>query len=267
MEDFTKAKGMIPAQRRRDILKQIAAHGSSTIAELSQRYGVSEMTIRRDLKALEEHGQIQYTHGGAVAVDGLQQEQRYAAKAQLNIAQKQRIAQYAAAHFVQDHAVIILESGTTVAAMVPYLSTKEHLTIVTNGLNTANALRGLLSTSTVISTGGILRDISFTFVGPVAEGFFQQFYARTLFLSGIGFTLDAGLTDPQMIDTQVKKAMIGAADRVVVLLDSSKFGVKSFTRVIQAGEIDVLITDAAAPAPILAELRRMGVDVHVVGSA
>lgn len=255
---------MIPAQRRRDILRLIAAQGSSTIAELSRKYGVSEMTIRRDLRALEENGQLQYAHGGAVAVQSFQQEQRYAAKAQLNIMQKQCIAQYAAAHFVDDHDVIILESGTTVAAMVPYLTEKEGLTIVTNGLNTSNALRQLLSSATIICTGGILRDVSYTFVGPVAEGFFQQFYARKLFLSGIGFTLETGLTDPQMIDTQVKKAMIAAADQVIVMLDHSKFGVKSFTRVISAGEIDVLITDAEAPASMLDELRRMGVDVRVV---
>jgi DeoR/GlpR family transcriptional regulator of sugar metabolism len=259
---------MIPAQRRRDILKVIAVEGASSILELSQKYGVSEMTIRRDLKTLEEEGQLQYTYGGAVALVNkpFQSETDYQAKAALNTDTKTRIAAYAAEHFVEHNDIIVLEPGTTVTGMVPFLAGKEHLTVVTNGLHTTNALQSLLKNATVICTGGILRDISFTFVGPVAEGFFQQFYARKLFLSGIGFTLEAGLTDPQMIDTQVKKAMIAHSDQVIVLVDSSKFGVKSFTPVMQAHEIDVLITDDGAPAAYVDELRAMGVDVHIVGA-
>ncbi len=257
---------MIPEQRRRDILRVIADQGSSSIIELSQKYGVSEMTIRRDLKALEENGQLQYTYGGAVALPpkAIQPETNYLAKARLNIQQKTRIARYAAEHFVDDHDIIVLEPGTTVTGMVPFLAAKQGLTVVTNGLYTANALQNIVAGATVICTGGILRDVSFTFVGPVAEGFFQQFYARKLFLSAIGFTPETGLTDPQMIDTQVKKAMIARSDRVIVLLDSSKFGVKSFTPVIATGEIDVLITDEGAPAAMLAEARDLGVDVRVV---
>jgi DeoR/GlpR family transcriptional regulator of sugar metabolism len=257
---------MIPAQRRRDILKVITAEGSSTVLELSQKYGVSEMTIRRDLKALEEDGQLQYTYGGAVTVPAkaVQPESNYLAKVRLNIDQKTRIARYAVEHFVDDQDIIVLEPGTTVTAMAPFLADKRDLTVVTNGLYTANALQSIVSNATVICTGGILRDVSYTFVGPVAEGFFQHFYARKLFLSAIGFTLEAGLTDPQMIDTQVKKAMIAHTDCVIVLLDSSKFGVRSFTPVMQASDIDVLITDEGAPDLVVDELQQMGIDVRVV---
>jgi DeoR/GlpR family transcriptional regulator of sugar metabolism len=255
---------MIPAQRRQDILKLITNQGSGAIAELSSRYGVSEMTIRRDLKALEQEGYVRVTHGGAVHVGAQRGEPLYAAKRLENIAQKDRIAHYAASHFVDDDDIIILESGTTVTSMVKFLTAKQRLTVVTNGLFTTYELRSLLSNATVICTGGILRDVSFTFVGPVAERFFHEFYARKLFLSAIGFTPESGLTDPQMIDTQVKKAMIQAADQVIVLIDSSKFGVRSFTPVISANEIDVLITDEGAPDSMLSALRREGIDVHVV---
>ena len=258
---------MIPEQRRQDILKVVSSQGAGTISELSERYGVSEMTIRRDLQSLEKEGHLKYTHGGAIVMpkDALRTEPRYEAKKRQNRIQKAQIAGYAVARFVADNDIIILESGTTVTAMVPHLAGKENLTVVTNGLFTTNELRSLAPQSTVICTGGILREMSFTFVGPVAERFFHEFYARKLFLSGIGFTLDAGLTDPQMIDTQVKKAMIASADQVIVLVDSSKFGVKSFTRVIAAYDADILITDSGAPPEIIEDLRNHDVDVHVVG--
>lgn len=256
---------MIPEQRRQDILKLVSSQGSGTITELSKRYGVSDMTIRRDLQALEKEGHLKYTHGGAIILqkDGLRAEPRYEAKTRQHLTQKAEIARYAA-HFVTDNDIIILESGTTVTAMVPHLAGKENLTVVTNGLFTTTELRTLAPASTVICTGGILRGVSFTFVGPLAERFFAEFYARKLFLSGLGFTLDAGLTDPQMIDTQVKKAMIASADQVIVLVDSSKFGVKSFTRVIAAYDADILITDNAAPREIIEDLRSHGVDVRLV---
>lgn len=258
---------MIPAQRRQDILKVVSSQGSGTIPELSERYGVSEMTIRRDLQALEKEGHLIYTRGGAIISpnDKLRAEPRYQEKKHQYTAQKAEIARYAA-QLVTDNDIIILESGTTVTAMVQHLVGKENLTIVTNGLHTINELRKLLPQSTVICTGGILREVSFTFVGPVAERFFHELYARKLFLSGIGFTLDSGLTDPQMIDTQVKKAMIASADQVIVVIDSSKFGVKSFTTVIGAYDIDILITDDGVPTQFVEDLRDHGVDVRVVSA-
>ncbi len=255
---------MIPAQRRRDILKLIAAQGSGTITELSQKYGVSEMTIRRDLKALDEEGRLKYTRGGAIHVGTVPAELHYTAKQQLNMPLKQRIARYAATYLVEDDDVIILEPGTTATAMVPYLADKEALTVVTNGLYTANELRSLLPKVTVICTGGILRDVSSTFVGPLAERFFREFYAQKLFLSGTYFTLEAGLTDPQMMDTQVKQAMVEAADCVIALIDSTKFGLKSLATVLGAYDMDVLVTDDGAPPDVLEQLRQRGVDVRVV---
>lgn len=260
-----KRPAMFPVQRRQEILKIIKTQGTGAIPELSNRFGVSEMTIRRDLQALEKDGFLRYTRGGAVIQGGetLQSELGYTTKKLLNSVQKQCIARYAAEHFVDDNDIVVLEPGTTVTAMASFLTTKTNLTVVTNGLYTTNELQGLLPHSTVICTGGILRDVSHSFVGPLAERFFSEFYAGKLFLSGVGFTLEAGLTDPQMIDTQVKKAMINAVDEVILLIDSSKFGVKSFTQVIGAYDVDVLITDEAAPQAILGELSAHGIDVRI----
>jgi len=259
---------MIPAQRRRDILQVIGSQGSSSISDLSTRYGVSEMTIRRDLKTLEDEGHVKMTHGGAIYAPPAgsitpQAEPTYAAKKTAYTLQKERIAQYAAQHFVADNDIIALEAGTTVGAMVPFLVGKRNLTVVTNGLRTTNLLQAHLSDANIICTGGILRSLSSTFVGPTAEQFFHDNHIRKVFLSGIGFTLDAGLTDPQMIDTQVKKAMMVATEQIIVIIDSSKFGVKSFTQVIAAHAIPILVTDEQSPLSMLDELSEAGVKVHI----
>jgi DeoR/GlpR family transcriptional regulator of sugar metabolism len=257
-----------PTERRQQIIKDIDILGDNVIPRLSRKYGVSEMTIRRDLKALEETGLIKRTYGGAVRwpLAGTDPQLQPRDKRQtLAAAQKLLIARYAAEQFVTDHDIIILEGGTTATAMAQYLAAKEDLTVVTNGIATAEELRRSLPLSAaIIATGGILRPESSTCVGPVAERFFGEFHANRLFLSATGLTLDAGITDPKMLETQVKRAMIASAREVIMLMDGSKFGVRSLMRVIAFDEIHALITDEAAPPEQIAELRSRGVNVIVV---
>jgi DeoR/GlpR family transcriptional regulator of sugar metabolism len=258
---------MLALHRRQLILADINHLGAVTISKLSTRFAVSEMTIRRDLKLLEDSGYIERTHGGAVrALDGrvkshlIVREMRQ----QLATEQKARIARYAAQHFAADGETIILEGGTTVTAMVDYLKDKQDLTVVTNGLYITNELQRLLSpNANIICAGGILRPGSSTFVGPVVERFFREFHANKLFLSATGLTLEAGITDPHMLETQVKKAMIASASKVIMLLNSSKFGVRSLMTVMNLDEIDVLITDSDSPPEMVEEIRARGVDVRI----
>jgi DeoR/GlpR family transcriptional regulator of sugar metabolism len=255
---------MLPAQRRQQILEDIRRNGVGLIVNLSQKYGVSEMTIRRDLTTLEKEGYVKRTHGGAIPSNASDVEPRYVLKQKVCASQKACIAAYAAQNFVKDGEVIILEGGTTVTCMVNYLAGIQDLTVVTNGLQTSNELQSLLPHTTVICTGGILREISSTFVGPVAERFFKEFHANKMFLSTTGLTLDAGLSDPNMLEIQVQKAMIAAAEEVVLLIDSSKFGVKSLMTVMGIDEVKTLITDDKAPSDMVHTLRERGIDVHIV---
>lgn len=266
-----------PAQRRQQILSDIG-HGQShtdgnLIPRLSEKYDVSEMTIRRDLKALEKDGLIKRTWGGAIlwppgrtsaARDEpfvLSRERRR----QLHQECKEAIARRAAEKWVRDGDILIMEGGTTVAAMAQFLAPYKELTVVTNGLAGADRLqRCLPSDATIICTGGILRPESSTFVGPVAEHFFREFHGRRLFLSATGFTLEMGLTDPRMLETQVKRAMIASVDEVIVLLDSSKFGVKSLMTVLEPQHISCLITDDAAPPDLLKQLSDLDVQITTV---
>ncbi len=252
---------MLPAQRLQYILQDLTEYGSGTIAELSEKYGVSEMTIRRDLKQLEDQGYIRRTFGGAVTTNGL--EPRYSAKQSVQAEAKQQIARYAAEHFVTDNDVIILEGGTTVTMMAAYLSAYHNLTIVTNGLFTLYELRTLLPKHTVISTGGMLRDVSFTLVGPTTEAFFGQFHANRVFLSATGWDARAGFSDPNMLETSVKRAMLRSAETSVMLLDSSKLGTKSLSTFVDADTPVTVVTDSHARDEHLALLRASGLDVRI----
>ena len=257
-----------PTERRQQIIKDIDVLDDNVIPRLSRKYGVSEMTIRRDLKALEETGLIKRTYGGAVrwplAIPDPQLQPRDKRQA-LAAAQKMLIARYAAEELVADDDIIILEGGTTATAMAPHLSEKDDLTVVTNGTATAEELRRHLPLSaTIITSGGILRPESSTCVGPVAERFFGEFHANRLFLSATGLTLDEGITDPKMLETQVKRAMIASAREVIMLMDSSKFGVRSLMRVLAFHEVHQLVTDEGAPPDQVAALRARGLAVVIV---
>ncbi len=257
-----------PTERRRQIVKDIEILGDNVVPRLSRKYGVSEMTIRRDLKALEEHGVIKRTYGGAVRWPASVPEAQLLARDKrqtLATAQKNLLARYAAETLVAPDDIIIMEGGTTVTAMAPYLTEKEELTVVTNGIATAEELRRHLPLSaTIISTGGILRPESSTCVGAVPERFFEEFHANRLFLSATGLTLEAGLTDPKILEIQVKRAMAQAAREVILLLDSSKFGVRSMMRVLDLEAIHTLVTDDGAPTAIVEALRARGIVVVLI---
>jgi DeoR/GlpR family transcriptional regulator of sugar metabolism len=258
---------MLPPQRRQQILEDIAHLGVGLVPVLSEKYGVSEMTIRRDLKALEEDGHVKRTHGGAMRRMAKVPEGRIIAREnrqKLYAPQKAAIACYAAQALITDGDILILEGGTTVTGVVPYLTERHDLTIVTNGLDTTNQLHHLMHPSTtIICAGGILRPEASTFVGPVAERFFQEFHANRVFLSATGLTLRTGVTDPSMLETQVKRAMLASASEVVMLLDSSKFGVKSLMTVMDLDQINVLVTDEGCPEEMADGLRALGVDLRI----
>lgn len=257
-----------PHERRQQILKDIDLLNDDMIPTLSQKYSVSEMTIRRDLRALEETGLIRRTHGGAVRWPQSIDQPAVVAREKrqmLATAQKSAIARYAARELVSDRDIIVLEGSTTVTEMVPYLTDRQNLTVVTNSLFTAEELRRRMPHSaTLLCAGGILRPESSTFVGPLAERFFRELHVNRLFLSASGLTLREGITDPQMLETQVKRVMIESAGEVIVMIDSTKFGTRSLTRVIGFPEITLLITDEDAPTEILQGLRDHGVRVAVV---
>lgn len=255
---------LLTEQRREQIAALVERTGTATTDELVNQFGVSLMTVWRDLTWLEEAGKLRRIRGGATRLDRhAEAEPFYVSKQVLNHAKKERIARYAAQHFIQDGDIIFMEAGTTVAAMARHLPTFRQLTVVGNGLGTMNELAKQLPGITVFCCGGLLREVGLTFVGPQAEAYFRQVNARTCFLSATGITTTEGVTDPNLLEIQVKRAMAHSADRVVLLMDSTKFGMRSLSRIFDLREVDVLVTDDEAPIATLEEIRKLGVDVHV----
>lgn len=256
---------MLPEARRRAILSHLAQAGSGTIVDLSVRYHVSTMTIRRDLRVLQRSGVVTMTHGGAVYDgDAFQQNTtHHIQRATINSAEKRAIGRYVAANFVDDQDVLFLDSGTTVRAIVPHLREKANLTIASNSIRTIESLFRFLPTSDIFCTGGLLSTGAQSFVGPAAERFFDEIFARKAFISGISFSLQTGLADSQMLDTAVKKAMIRAAGHSIVVLDSSKLGTTAMVQVLAAAEIRTLVTDDGIADDMRQGIVEAGIDLHV----
>ena len=253
---------ILTEQRRTIIADLVAQQGSVTAEELGKRFAVSHMTIYRDLKVLEGDSKLRFVRGGAVRGQTDPSEPIYSSKRRVHKKQKELIAAYAAKHFIQNGDFVILEAGTTASLMVKHLRHK-HLTVMTNGLETVNEAASLLPELTVMCSGGILRDVSHTFVGPQAEQFFREMRCKTLFLGASGLTIEHGITDPNPLEIQVKRAMAESVDQVVLLLDSSKFGLRSTSLLLPVTQIHTLITDAGAPQDDVDGLRALGVDVRI----
>lgn len=257
--------GKLLTELRRDrIAEMVDQRGQVTSDELAQALEVSPMTIWRDLGSLEVAGRLRRVRGGAARIDRrADAEPLFVSKQVVNCDRKETIARYAAEHYVDDGDIIFIEAGTTALAMVKYLARCEHLTVIGNGLGIMNELARLLPGVTVYGCGGMLRPTGLTFVGPQAEEFFRHVNARTCFLSATGLSFPEGLTDVNLLEIQVKRAMAASASRVVLLMDSTKFGIKSLAKVIELEGGQTLVTDAGAPEDTVARLAALGVEVHI----
>lgn len=254
---------MIKHKRKQEIVNYLVKHGSASVAKLASMCSVSPMTIRRDLDELSTEGIVERTHGGAIYVTS-HSEVPFEVKASRGSIVKNCLAEFAVKKFVSDKMVVALEGGTTIGCISKHLRPFKGLTILSNGLNSIANLKGLDSSSSVICTGGIVRWVNYTVVGPLATTFFSTFNADVGFFSAIGFTLKDGFTDADVLESQARRAMAEACSKVVLVIQSSKFGTRSALKTFDIEDVDALVTDSGAPPEIVDELRRKGVEVHIV---
>lgn len=249
-------------QRRAQIVDLTKKQGAVRVADLAELFQVSEVTIRNDLVQLEKEGVLTRDRGGAVNVGSTRDVRSLLAveqRAHIQTDEKQRIAK-AAAQLVEPGDTIVMDAGTTVVEMAPYLANVGSLTVVTNALNVALEMAAQ-TTARIILLGGTFSRESTSTLGSLAEQTLGELLVQKAFLGTQAFDLDHGFTDTTLEIAQVKRAMIRSARRVVLLTDSSKLGRSGFIKVAPLSAVQTLITDNALPTEAKHAIERMGVEV------
>jgi DeoR family transcriptional regulator of aga operon len=258
-----KTLRLLVEERRRRILELLDKQERATVDELADRFGVSTVTIRGDLDVLADSGSLVRSHGGALKrLD--HQDVPIAVKETLHHGEKVRIG-HAAARLIRDGETIILDSGTTtaeIARQLKFLKLKS-LTVITNALNIAMELANLPYIR-VIMIGGILRQMSYSTVGPQAEQILRALNADRLFLGVDGLDPDVGLTTPDVLEAQLNAVMIRVSREVIAVADSSKFFRRSLSLIAELSEVSRVITDEGADPQLVAALRDRNIEVMVV---
>jgi DeoR/GlpR family transcriptional regulator of sugar metabolism len=253
-----------PSERRQAVLRRLTTRGEVGFADLAEEFGVSEMTIRRDLETLEADGLARRVRGGAISVVSSSYEPPFAVRATTASEAKTAIGATAAG-LVNDGDTVIVDVGTTTMELARALHGRRGLTVVTASLPVAAEL-GADPDIRVVVTGGQVRPGELSLTGGMAEDAFTTMNCDLAFIGVAGICVAPGLTEYNPDDARVKRAAIAAARRTIVVADSSKLGRVAFSTVAPLSAIDVLVTtvlsDLGAPATqALWEIASAGVDV------
>ncbi|MFJ6791602.1 DeoR/GlpR family DNA-binding transcription regulator [Streptomyces angustmyceticus] len=255
---------MYAPERQQEILRLAREGGRVDVLSLAEEFQVTAETVRRDLKALDRAGLVRRVHGGAIPAGRLDFEPDLAERDAVAADEKQRIARAALAELPGGEGAgsgsVILDAGTTAVRLAAEIPLEAELTVVTHGLPVAARLAdhpGL----TLHLVGGRIRRRTRAAVDDWALRAYREINADVLFLATNGFSLDGGLTTPDLAEAAVKRALIAAARRVVLLADSAKFGQQHFARFGELSDVDLLITDTGLSPDDALALERAGMEV------
>ena len=244
--------------RQKEILEILSGDWSTSVAQISEKFDVSSVTIRNDLDVLAENGFIVRTRGGAVPAINrsiLQRQKQF-------VEEKNRIAK-AAAEIIQDGDHIMVSAGTTTALIGKYLPGKQNLKIVTNSIMLLQYAR-INSSLDITLVGGEYRTDAEALVGPIALRELEQFHVKIAFLGTDGFSLDNGMTANLVEVSEVVKQMAARAERNIFLADSSKFGRAGFAHIQPITKTSAIITDSNLTQNSKSLLEENGVSVTLV---
>ena len=254
---------MFATERRRRILEHVRRHGTADLRDLAEVADASEVTVRRDLRVLEEQGLIARHRGGAAA---LQEPRTASTEPEYTAEPPARPEQVAiarlAATLVQRGDAIAIGAGTTAQQLAATLVDATDLTVVTNSLLVGEVL-GRARDVSVVMTGGSLRGSTYGLVGSGAEQSFADLRVRRAFVSGDGLTAGWGLSTSDLAEAGVDRAIAEAAHEVLVLADHTKLGTDAPFQSVPIERIAHLVTDDGADPAALAALQAAGVQVHV----
>lgn len=251
------------ADHRRDlILDALAKGGQCRVSDLAQQFSLSPMTVRRDLQVLEEQGRLRRVHGGAVLVDS---EVDYPLRAREGQTQKQRIG-HRAAGLIADGMVVYLDSGTTAMELARRirdgLPGVSQLSIVTHGVNLAMELAGHPAYDVHLIGGELYRNGLAT-VGPVAISQVGQLHFDLFFMGARGVDLEAGWTNANQLETQLKLVAIERSRQVCALADSTKWGERGFVSIAPFDKVSSWVCDADLPAAARSAAADAGIELLI----
>jgi len=248
--------------RHKLILSKLNADGFVNVNDLSEEFNVSLVTIRKDLKLLEEKKLLFRSHGKAIPINPYITENHVEIKEKIKAKEKNKIAK-AAAKTLEPQDSIIIASGTSVIEFARRIKPVEGLTVLTASLSTALILSKNKEID-VMQLGGMVRPSSASVVGPIGEKMLAEFTFTKLFLGVDGIDLDYGLTTTNLMEASLNKEMIKSSQKIIVLADSSKFNKKGFGRICELNEVDQIITDSGIDENTKRRLLEMGVELTVV---
>ena len=257
----------MPAELRRDrMLSLVREREFMRVSDLSRIFGISEVTVRADLAFLADESLVQRVHGGAIVRDTeLAVERTFEEALDEFAAEKAGIGRYAAG-LIRSGETAVLDVGPTTTALAKALVAREDLTdvtVFTTSLTNALELEVAIPRLSVVLTGGSLRPKQHSLVDPMASLFFEQINVAVAFLGCNGVHQDYGITNVNLPEAEIKRKMVAAAQRTVVVADGSKLGNISVAKIADLSDIDQLITGPSAPPEVVEELVSRGLAVEI----
>ena len=258
--------GVFARERQHRIARIVEDDRRARVTDLAGRFGVSAVTIRKDLLILEGERRVIRTHGGAIAPPDDRPELAFELRERLQRSEKLRMGAVAAARVV-DGESIVLDASTSALSVARHLKARETwhgLTVVTNSIRIASELAGHPGI-TVHMLGGRVRWEALSVVGPLGGGVFRRVNVQKAFLGAAGFTIEAGLSDAMEEEAQIKRSMVAAAREVYAVVDHTKWGRVASATFCRADRLTGVFTDGEAPADMVAALTAAGTEVLEIG--
>ena len=251
------------SQRHQTILDQISKKGSVKVRELSEILDVSEVTIRKDLKRLESRKMLYRNHGSASGLSSIISDRHIDEKEKINQKEKLNIAK-AAGELLEDNDKIIIASGTSLLFFADVISDIEkYITVITSSVKVSHSLCYNPNIE-IIQLGGVMRKNSVSVIGHYAENILESLSCNKLFIGVDGIDPDYGLTTSNMDEARINQKMIDAAQEIIVLTDSSKFGKRGFCKICDIDKVHHIITDKNASLHMINMIREREINVTLV---
>jgi DeoR/GlpR family transcriptional regulator of sugar metabolism len=260
MPEEDKENRVQAEERQQTILELLEARGQVTIAELSARFSVSDMTLRRDLAQLEGDGLLRRTHGGATRTQSSSFEPPFAMRARLNPEAKRAIAATVASQ-LSDGQTLILDGGSTGTAIAEAIVGR-NLTVCALNMRAAGILASSPATRVMVP-GGLVRNGELSFIGPAAERTLSDHRFDTYVMTVSAVDAQAGLTEWNADDAAIKRTALSVSARCIVACDSSKFGQTAFARIAGLDAADLIVTDVDLDAGQRQEMAMLGATVRI----